>query len=270
MISASGAKSELEPPSEIWRAPQPVPVPSKHTTIRATIHSEWQNNHSDITRDIIIGFADGLTVPFALTAGISSLGSSKLVVTAGLSELFSGAISMGLGAYLAAVTERDHYLSEEKREQEEIRCTPDEEKEEVYDIMYSYGVSRAATKPLVDALAANSEQWVRFMMDFELKLEKPKVSRAWISAVTMGLAYFIGGIIPMIPYFIMKNVTYALFVSIGITAVILLCFGFVKNYITIRTRRSGAYGAVQTLVVGVLAAATSYGIVRAIDGRKWV
>ncbi len=106
------------------------------------------------------------------------------------------------------------------------------------------------------------------MMDFELKLEKPMVSRAWISAATMGAAYFIGGLIPMIPYFAMKDVTHALFVSIGITVVILLVFGFIKNYITIGTKRSGAYGAVQTLFVGVLAAATSYGIVRAIDSRS--
>lgn len=106
------------------------------------------------------------------------------------------------------------------------------------------------------------------MMDFELKLERPNVSRAWISAGTMGAAYFLGGLIPMIPYFAMKNVTHALFVSIGITVVVLLAFGYIKNYVTIRTKRAGAYGAVQTLFIGVLAAATSYGIVRAIDSKS--
>jgi VIT1/CCC1 family predicted Fe2+/Mn2+ transporter len=106
------------------------------------------------------------------------------------------------------------------------------------------------------------------MMDFELKLERPNVSRAWISAATMGAAYFMGGLIPMVPYFAMNNVTHALFVSIGITVVILLLFGYIKNYVTIGTKRSGAYGAVQTLFIGVLAAATSYGIVRAIDSRS--
>lgn len=105
-------------------------------------------------------------------------------------------------------------------------------------------------------------------MDFELKLDKPNVSRAWISAATMGAAYFIGGLIPMIPYFAMGNVTHALFVSIGITVVILLGFGYIKNWFTIGTKRAGAYGAVQTLLIGVLAAATSYGIVRALDSKN--
>jgi hypothetical protein len=176
-IASTASTLTIEPLSERLR-PQPAPVPSKHNTVRATIHDEkHSSNHSDITRDIIIGFADGLTVPFALTAGLSSydpsvsttyhlltssrLGSARLVVIGGLAELFSGAISMGLGAYLAAVTERDHYLAEEKREQEEIENTPEEEKEEIYEIMRAYGVKREATKPLVDALASNSEQWVR-------------------------------------------------------------------------------------------------------------
>jgi hypothetical protein len=165
-----------EPLSERLK-PQPVPIPSKHSTVRTTMHNEHHSMYSDITRDIIIGFADGLTVPFALTAGLSSyvpltslpnticlhprLGSAKLVVIAGLAELFSGAISMGLGAYLAAVTERDHYLSEERREREEVENTPEEEKEEIYEIMHAYGVQREAAKPLVDALSSNSEQWVR-------------------------------------------------------------------------------------------------------------
>ena len=193
---------------------------------------------------------------------------------------------MGLGAYLAAVTERDHYLSEEAREKEEVRTQPADEKEEIYEIMEGYGLDRAATRPLVEQLASNAEQWVRvchepstlikimvlmnlqFMMDFELKLSKPNVSRAWISAATMGIAYFIGGLIPMIPYFAMSNVTHALFVSIGITIAILLGFGFMKNWFTIGTKRAGFYGAVQTLCIGVLAAATSYGIVRALDSKN--
>ncbi|KUL91148.1 hypothetical protein ZTR_00754 [Talaromyces verruculosus] len=189
----------------------------------AHIANESYSGHGDIIRDIIIGFADGLTVPFALTAGLSSLGSSKLVIVGGLAELFSGAISMGLGAYLAAVTDREHYKTEAAREKRE------------------------------------------FMMAFELKLEEPNVSRAWISSATMGLSYFIGGLLPMIPYFAMTNVTHALFVSIGITFVILIAFGFIKNYIMIKTTQSGLWGALQTLIVGTLAAGTSYGIVYEID-----
>ncbi|RSM10850.1 hypothetical protein CEP52_003308 [Fusarium oligoseptatum] len=208
-------------------------------------HEECHLDYSDILRDIIIGFSDGLTVPFALTAGLSSLGSAKVVIIAGLAELFSGMISMGLGAYLAAVTERD---------------APADERTGVYDVLEKYSVSRGAAASLVDELCKNPQEWVRFMMDFELKLEKPNVHRAWISAVTMGLSYFIGGLIPMIPYFVMDRVREALFVSIGITVAVLLVFGYVKNYVAIRNHRAGVWGAVQTLVIGMLAAGTSYAI----------
>lgn len=227
--------------------------------------SEEHSSTGDIVRDVIIGFADGLTVPFALTAGLSSLGSSKLVIIGGLAELFSGAISMGLGAYLAAVTERDRYMCEEKRERDEVAVKPESEKQEIIEIFDQYGISREASEKVVECLSQDEENWIRFMMDFELKLEKPNVSRAWISAATMGLSYFIGGLMPMIPYFAIKHVTYALFTSIGITFVILLAFGFIKNYVTVGTKRSGVYGAVQTLLVGTLAAGTSYGIVYGID-----
>jgi len=230
-----------------------------------SVHVEPHTKYGAVIHDAIIGFADGLTVPFALTAGLSSLGSSKLVIIGGLAELFSGAISMGLGAFLAAVTDREKYAAEEQREIAEVRTKPEAEKAEIYQIMQHYGVGRDACTPLVEALAANEDQWVQFMMDFELKLEKPKVSRAWISAGTMGGSYFIGGLIPMIPYFRMTDVTHALFVSIGITVVMLVLFGAVKNWLTIKTKRSAVYGAFQTLCVGVLAAGTSYGIVRGLD-----
>ncbi|KAG4434433.1 hypothetical protein IFR05_010073 [Cadophora sp. M221] len=230
-------------------------------------HEEKHTNYGPVVRDVIIGGADGLTVPFALTAGLSSLGSTKLVIIGGLAELFSGAISMGLGAYLAAVTERDHYLCEEQRERDEVRDKPDEEREECYVILEKYGVPRETLVPVIDALASDAERWVEFMMDFELKLEKPNISRAWISGATMGLSYFVGGLIPMIPYFIMSNVTHALFVSIAVTVLVLIVFGFAKNYIVMKTTRAGFYGAAQTLIIGVLAAGTSYGIVRAIDSK---
>lgn len=182
---------------------QPIPV---HAA------SERHSEFGAVVRDAIIGFADGMTVPFALTAGLSSLGSSKLVIVGGLAELFSGSISMGLGAYLAAVTDRDHYKSEEAREREEVFTKPAAEKEEVHEILADYGISREASQAVVDCLAQNIDQWIRvstrlvfisiarrvshidaqFMMDFELRLEKPNVSRAWISAATMGFSYFIG------------------------------------------------------------------------------
>ncbi|KUJ13527.1 DUF125-domain-containing protein [Mollisia scopiformis] len=232
------------------------------------LHEEHHSSNDEIVRDIIIGFADGLTVPFALTAGLSSLGSNKLVIIGGLAELFSGAISMGLGGYLASVTEGDHYDAEEKREYEEVETLPGAEKEEIYKIMRVYGLEDEVIKPMVDAFELNKEMWVKFMMRFELELKKPDPSRAWISAGSLSVSYFLGGLIPMIPYFAMHDITHALFVSIGITVVMLLVFGFVKNMYTVGTKKSGAWGAIQTLIVGVLAAATSYGIVRALDSRN--
>ena len=231
-----------------------------------TLHNEPLIDYNDILRDVIIGFSDGLTVPFALTAGLSSLGSTKLVIIGGLAELFSGMISMGLGAYLAAVTERDHHTSQEGRQAREIKCKPQEQKDEIYRILGKYCISRTSAMPMVEELCKDSAHWARFMMDFVLRLDRPNVHRAWISAVTMGLSYFIGGLIPMIPYFIMDKVGEALWVSIAVTVIILLAFGYVKNYVAIRNHRAGVWGALQTLVIGMLAAGTSYAIVRALDG----
>jgi VIT1/CCC1 family predicted Fe2+/Mn2+ transporter len=233
-----------------------------------SVHLEQHTDFGDMVRDTIIGFSDGLTVPFALCAGLSSLGSTRLVVVGGLAELFSGAISMGLGAYLAAVTEREHYASEEARERMEVAVCPDVEREEVYEILERYNISRTAAKPLVDELCLSPEQWVRFMMDFELRLDKPNVSRAWISAATMGISYFVGGLVPMLPYFAIRDATSALFVSIAITVAILLAFGYIKSWITLKNNKSAIWGAFQTLLIGALAAATSYGIVRAIDSKS--
>lgn len=202
-------------------------------------HAEaHSNNNNDLIRDITIGFADGLTVPFALTAGLSSLGSTKLVVIGGLAELFSGMISMGLGAYLAAATERQHWEAEYAREAWEVDHCPDRERDEIYEVLDKYGISRDAARPLVNELCVHDpkgkERWVQFMMDFELQLPEPDTTAAWKSAVTMGLSYFIGGLVPMIPYFVMDSAQLALFVSIAITVVILLAFGYVKSWYVLR------------------------------------
>ncbi|KAJ5432612.1 Vacuolar iron transporter 1 [Penicillium daleae] len=242
-----------------------IAEPISESPIPTHAASECHSESGAIIRDMTIGFADGMTVPFALTAGLSSLGSSKIVIIGGLAELFSGAISMGLGAYLAAVTDRDHYKSEEAREREEVLTKPSAEKEECFEILDGYGISREASRSVIDCLTQDTEQWIRFMMDFELKLEKPNVSRAWISAATMGISYFIGGLLPMIPYFAIKNTNHALFISIGITVVVCIIFGFSKNYAILKTKRAGFYGAAQTLLVGALAAGTSYGIVYGVD-----
>ncbi|KAK3689268.1 VIT family-domain-containing protein [Podospora appendiculata] len=266
---ATGATT-ADPPSELTRHHSPLPLlrPGllSRVTSSAPAHIEKHtSNHDAVLRDLIIGFSDGLTVPFALTAGLSSLGSTKLVIMGGLAELFSGAISMGLGAYLAGVTERQHWEAEHAREVWEVDNVPDMERSEIYDILAGYGVSREAATPMVRELCADKKRWVSFMMDFELRLPEPDVSRAWVSALTMGLSYFIGGLVPMLPYFVMQTAMHALAVSVAITAVILVVFGFMKNWVTIRTRRAGLWGALETLCIGAAAAGTSYLIVRLLD-----
>ncbi|CAN8098153.1 unnamed protein product [Discula destructiva] len=256
-------------PDALKRPSMKVGAYSHHHHDESSSHDELHSNNGSLIRDITIGFADGLTVPFALTAGLSSLGSTQIVVIGGLAELFSGMISMGLGAYLAAATERQHWQAEYERESWEVDHCPEREREEIYEVLEKYGISRDGARGVVDELCVNTlkgkHQWVRFMMDFELQLPEPETTAAWKSALTMGLSYFIGGLIPMIPYFIMTSAQQALFVSIAITAVILLIFGYVKSWVTIRTKRAGIWGALQTLLIGAAAAGTSYIIVRLLD-----
>ncbi|KAF1936115.1 DUF125-domain-containing protein [Clathrospora elynae] len=228
-------------------------------------HTEHHKSNSEILRDAIIGFADGLTVPFALTAGLSAAGSSHIVIIGGTAELFAGAISMGLGAWLAAKTEAKHYFIEEERERKEVREMPAAEEEEVYIIFEKYGVARGSVVTVVEALKNDEEMWVKFMMDFELQLFRPTISRAWISALVMGLTYLLGGLIPMIPYFALRNVNHALFTSIGITFVLLVVFGYIKALLT-GSKNAAVMGSIlQTVAVGAIAAGTSYGIVRGIS-----
>ncbi|KAF2858110.1 DUF125-domain-containing protein [Piedraia hortae CBS 480.64] len=219
-----------------------------------------------LMRDAIIGLADGLTVPFALTAGLSSLGSTRLVVVGGLAELFAGAISMGLGAYLAAVQERQVYRVDEAKEREEIRLRPLSEEGKLYRMFQSYGISEEDAQGVLHALMDDSNAWVKFMMDFGLKSEEPDPKKAWIEGLVMGTAYFFGGLLPMIPYFAIKeNVTHALYVSIGITAVILVAFGYAKATFAGCTTRDQTWSALHTLLVGTVAAGVSYGIVRGVN-----
>lgn len=172
---------------------------------------------------------------------------------------------MGLGAYLAALTDANHYLAEEMRERREVQDCPATEEEEIYEIFDEFGMERHAVRPLVEGLKADKDAWVHFMMKFELGLERPRTSRSYLSALVMGLSYFVGGLVPMVPYFAIKNVTHALFVSIGITVVMLLAFGAVKAIMTGIDRKGAMWSALQTLAVGVVAAGASYGIVRGIE-----
>ncbi|PIB03132.1 Vacuolar iron transporter [Cercospora beticola] len=246
----------------------PPSTHSSSTPISGPTHSEHHARNGIFVRDSIIGFADGLTVPFALTAGLSSLGSSKIVILGGLAELFAGSISMGLGAFLAAKTDRKHYEVEEKRERREVRESPGEEEQEIYDILGEYSISREDSRGVVESLKRDEEAWVKFMMDFELKLEKPTLKVAWIEGLVMGVSYLFGGLLPMIPYFATKHINEALFSSIGITVVILLVFGYVKAKITGCCAKDSAIGAVETLFIGALAAGVSYGIVKGVNSSK--
>jgi VIT1/CCC1 family predicted Fe2+/Mn2+ transporter len=229
----------------------------------STRHIERHFTSGETVRDIVIGMSDGLTVPFALAAGLSgAVESTSIVITAGLAEIAAGSIAMGLGGYLAARSDAEHYASERRREQTEVRDIPAAETKEVTDVLGSYGVSAEAAAPVVRALQERPEAWIDFMMRFELGLERPDPKRALISAVTIAGAYIAGGLIPLAPYFIFTAAARALAVSVAFTLLALFEFGYVKGHFTgARPTRS----ALQTALVGGLAAAAAFGIARAIS-----
>jgi VIT1/CCC1 family predicted Fe2+/Mn2+ transporter len=219
-------------------------------------HSERHFQGSDTLRDVVIGMSDGLTVPFALAAGLSSaVASSHLVVTAGLAEIVAGAISMGLGGYLAGRSAREHYEAERKRESREVVDVPSEEAVEVAAVFARYGLSRREIEPILAALRARPEAWVDFMMRFELGLERPDPRRALFGALTIGGAYAAGGIIPLFPYLVWGSARSALGVSIVLTASALVLFGLTKGRFTgAKPWRS----ALETVLIGGLAATAAY------------
>src|SRR5689334_19159122 len=195
-----------------------------------TRHVERHFTSGDTVRDIVIGMSDGLTVPFALAAGLSgTVQSTSIVITAGLAEISAGSIAMGLGGYLAARSDAEHYDSERRREQTEVRDIPAAETKEVADVLASYGVSAEAAAPVVRALKERPEAWIDFMMRFELGLDKPDPKRALVSAATIAGAYIVGGLIPLAPYFIVATAARALAVSVACTLVALFVFGYVKG-----------------------------------------
>ncbi|MBA3943550.1 MAG: VIT1/CCC1 transporter family protein [Herpetosiphonaceae bacterium] len=229
----------------------------------ATPHIEHHFTATETVRDIVIGMSDGLTVPFALAAGLSgAIASSGIVVTAGLAEIAAGSIAMGLGGYLAARTDAEHYGSEMEREREEVRTVPDREAEEVSEVFRGYGLSDAQTAPIVDAMRRDPGKWVDFMMRFELGLEKPEPSRARTSAMTIAGSYIVGGLIPLAPYMLLSQARTALYVSVVMTLIALFIFGYVKGHFTGITP---VRGALQTITVGGLAAAIAFAIARLIS-----
>jgi len=222
----------------------------------ATPHIEKHFTASESVRDVVIGMADGLTVPFALAAGLSAaVSNTAVIVTAGLAEIAAGAIAMGLGGYLAARTDAEHYASEEAREGHEIDVMREREVHEVGDILGRYGLEGEPLRLVTEAITARRQHWIDFMMRFELGLERPDPRRAPVSAVTIGGAYLVGGLIPLGPYIFTRDIGEALRISVLVTGVALLVFGGVKGQFTGLNR---VRSAVQTFVVGGLAAGAAY------------
>jgi vacuolar iron transporter family protein len=240
---------------------------SKGRFMPQTPHTERHFTASEVVRDIVIGMSDGLTVPFALAAGLTggltgTANPTGIIVTAGLAEIAAGSIAMGLGGYLAAKSDAEHYTKEREREKREVAEIPHEEMREVVEVFQEYGLSLEDTWPLVEALRRQPKKWIDFMMRFELGLEKPDPKRALTSAITIGGAYAAGGFVPLAPYMLTRNPHLALFISIAVTLAALFIFGFIKGRFTgTRPMRS----ALQTALIGSAAAAAAFMLARAIS-----
>lgn len=227
-----------------------------------TPHVEKHFTSSETIRDIVIGMSDGLTVPFALAAGLSgAVAATGIIITAGLAEVAAGAIAMGLGGYLAARTDAEHFASERTREEKETEEMPEVEAAEVAAVLRSYGLEEDKVESVVNSIRADKKRWVDFMMRFELGLEEPDPKRARNSALTIALSYIAGGMVPLAPYFFITSVHSALLASVGVTLLALLVFGYVKGRFTTAKPYRSAW---QTAVVGGLAAAAAFLIAKAI------
>lgn len=228
-----------------------------------TPHVEHHFTGSEVVRDIVIGMSDGLTVPFALAAGLSGIANSTAIVIAGgLAEIAAGSIAMGLGGYLAAKSDAEHYASERETERREVETIPAKEKREVEQVLLTYGLEKEHGRLVANALSKRPEAWIDFMMRFELGLEEPDPKRALKSALTIGLSYIAGGMIPLTPYMLISNARSALLLSVAVTLVALLIFGYVKGRFTgARPVRS----ALQTMLIGGLAAAAAFGLAKLIS-----
>lgn len=232
----------------------------------AKTHIEQHFTGSETVRDIVIGMSDGLTVPFALAAGLSgAVESSFVVLVAGIAEVAAGSIAMGLGGFLAARSEADHYQAELQREWQEVRELPQRETQEVREVFRGYGLEGEALEKATQAVVAKPQAWVDFMMKEELGLEKPDPRRALTSALTIGGSYIVGGAIPLIPYALRLPLSTALIWSVVITLIALAVFGAVKARFTGVSMFRGAW---QTALVGGLAAGAAFGLARLVSGLE--
>lgn len=218
---------------------------------------------SEFISDIVIGMSDGLTVPFALAAGLSgAVDNNTIVITAGLAEIVAGCIAMGLGGYLAGTTERHHYENELKREYEEVERVPEKEMEEVKEVFADYGLSPESQHLIAIELSKDKDKWVNFMMKFELGLEKPHPNRARNSALTIGTSYIVGGMLPLTAYFFTDTPTEGLMLSAIITTICLFIFGYFKSKVT---GQAPIMGALKVTLIGLVAAGAAFGIAKAIS-----
>ena len=228
------------------------------THLHHTDHTEDHLKSSDFLRDIVIGMSDGLTVPFALAAGLSgAVANSGIVVIAGIAEIAAGSIAMGLGGYLSGKTEQDHYRNEVKREHYEVENLRHKEIEETKEFFANIGLSKEIQEQATAEIAQDKDRWVDFMMKYELGLEKPDPKRASKSAFNIGLSYIVGGIIPLSPYFFISDSRKALQYSVVATLICLFIFGFFKSKMT-GVNPWG--GAIRVTLIGAVAAAAAYGV----------
>ena len=229
------------------------------------VHKEHHFESSDVVRDVVIGLSDGLTVPFALAAGLSGIvASGHIVVLAGLAEIAAGSIAMGLGGYLAARGDAEHYASERLREEREVVERVHDEEEEIYEIFEQYSVDRESAGPVLTALKKNPAAWVDFMMRFELGLEEPATNRAPRSALTIAFSYIAGGMVPLLPYMFVQDSSEALHLSVVITLLALAVFGAIKGSLV---GTGWLRSAFQTVVIGGVAAAAAYGLARLLNAH---
>ena len=226
-------------------------------------HQEEHFRGSQVVRDIVIGMSDGLTVPFALTAGLTgAVNSNSIVITAGIAEIIAGSIAMGLGGYLAGKTDYEHFHAEKKREYLEIEEKTEVEKKEIRDILAEYDISEKNQHLFVDDLSKNKDKWVDFMMKFELGLEKPELNRARNSAMTIAVSYIVGGFIPLLPYFLTSTPVTGLYISIAITLTALLVFGYYKSKLT---GQHPLKGALKTTIIGAIAGTAAFAIAKLVS-----
>jgi VIT1/CCC1 family predicted Fe2+/Mn2+ transporter len=217
---------------------------------------------SEVVRDVVLGMSDGLTVPFALAAGLTgAISDARVVLIAGAAELAAGAVAMGLGGYLAAQSESDTFRSEKRREELEVAEVPDEEREEVRRVFKGYGLSGQTLEAATDAVCAEPKRWVDFMMREELDLSEPDPKRARLSAVTIGGSYVAGGAIPLAPYLLHVPVMQALELSVVVTLIALALFGATKGKLT---GRPALKEAVRTTLVGALASGVAFALAKLI------